>query len=335
MYADKPTPSQRRVTVLMALLRRGQATTRELADALGLKPKTVRDDLKHILDVAPIRSEGAGRHRRWQVDDGFAAEGLGMLDRISLKLGRSLTEFLSGTALGEVARPVRPLDGVPRRYLPNLKRKIRLLREPTRNYAAHRDTIYELLDGLLGEQRLSFAYRRQSGVEQVDNVAPLTLIVYRRALYLLARLSTGEDRRFSIDQISEVQVREPFDYPRDHDPDACLTPWFGIHTGTAIERVHLHLSARVARYVLRRTWHSTQKLMEREDGSVDLYMKTGGQELVRFCLEWGGQVEVVAPPWLRAAVIDELKDAVRTYPELSVAPSPPSRTSPSPPTAHG
>ena len=300
--------------VLMALLRRGRAKTRTLADALSLEPKVVRGDLNHLLDVAPFYSVGEGRHRHWQVEDGFAVEGLGILDRLSLELGRGLTEFLGGTGLGEMTRPVRPWEGVPPRFRRNIGKKLRLLQEPAREYAHHRDTIDLLLDGLLRERRLSFMYRRARVIEQLQGVRPLTLVVYRRALYLLAQLQSGSERRFSVDQIGDVVLGEVFNYPHEHDPDASLSPWFGIHTGTKVARVHLRFSAKVTRYVVRRRWHSTQELVYREDGGVDLLMSTGGQELVRFCMEWGGQVEVLAPPWLRDAVCEELREAIRIYP---------------------
>jgi predicted DNA-binding transcriptional regulator YafY len=277
-----PSPSQRRVQVLMALLRRGQARTADLARALSMDPKLVRNDLNHLLPVAPFRSVGEGRHRHWQVDDGFAVEGLGLLDRVSLQLGRGLTDFLGGTGLGDLARTVRPWDGVPPRFRRNIGKKLRLLHEPSREYASQRDTIDSLLDALLRERKVSFRYRSGDGLQEVTDACPLTLVVYRRALYLLARLESGVQRRFSVDQIQDVTSGPEFDYPLDFKPDDTLNPWFGIHAGDKVQQVHLRFSAKVARYVYRRRWHPTQELWPREDGGVDLVMQTGGQELVRF-----------------------------------------------------
>lgn len=307
------TPSQRRVRVLMTLLRRGKTTTRALAEALSLPVRTVRTDLIQLQEVAPIRAIGTGRSRQWEIEGSFVVDGLGLLDRLSLELGRALTSFLEGTGLGDLSHPVRPWEGVPQHFRRNIEKKIRLLQEPAREYGPHRETIDILLDGLLRERQLSFHYQQRSHREAFTDVQPLTLVVYRRALYLLARLQDGSERRFSVDQIHDIHTGEPFQYPTTFDPDPTLRPWFGIHTGKTVETVRLRFTPRASRYVVRRRWHPTQKLEPLEDGSVLLTMTTGGVELLRFCLEWGAQVEVLSPPWLREAVADELRMAAARY----------------------
>ena len=41
----------------------------------------------------------------------------------------------------------------------------------------------------------------------------------------------------------------------------------------------------------------------------------GGAELVRWVLEWGDKARVVGPPWLRDAVVAELRGAFDHCPE--------------------
>ena len=307
------SPSQRRVKTLVFLLRRGRATSRELADALRSPIKQVREDLAHLLDVAPIKMTGEGRNREWLVDDGFAVEGLGILDRLALNFGRELTAFLAGTGLGDVARDVRPLDDVPERFRSNLNTKFRLLSEPSRDYGAHRDTIDAVLDGLLRERLLAFRYGATGTGAQMHGVQPLTLVMYRRALYLLAELPSGERRRFALDRMASVETGARFVYPRRFRPEQELEPWFGISTGEGPARVRIRFDASVVHLVRARTWHPSQSLVDREDGGIELWMTTGGRELIRFVLEWGKTAEVLEPPWLRSAVQTELLAALQHY----------------------
>ncbi len=317
VLVQEPTdlsPTQRRVRLLLALMRRRQATTRELVADTGATQSQIREDLKHLAPVAPIRAEGEGRHRHWVVDDGLAVEGLGILDRISLSLGRELTGFLGGTALGELTREVRPWDQLPRRYTHNISRKIRLLAEPARDYRNQRESIDTVLDALLRERVLDFAYSRIRGDEQLRQVAPLTLVVYRRALYLLARVDdNGPVKRFAIDRMHTVVSGEPFEFPRDYRPEQELRPWFGITTGDRLDDVHLRFTAQGARYARARSWHPTARMVPRDDGGLDLHMRTGGRELIRFCLEWGPQVRVFAPAWLRDSLVKELGASLAQY----------------------
>jgi proteasome accessory factor B len=50
-------------------------------------------------------------------------------------------------------------------------------------------------------------------------------------------------------------------------------------------------------------WHHSQRLIERDDSGCDLLMTIGGiREVMPWVLGWGADVEVLAPPELRAEV---------------------------------
>lgn len=311
------SPAARAVRLLLATAARGRATAPELARELGATVRAVRQDLKLLEDIAPVRHTGEREQRRWEMDPGWQVAALGVLDRIALELGREVSRFLRGTALG--VGSFAPLDGIDGRYSRNLSRKLRVLHEPGRDYAPHTETLDTVMDCLLRERQLSFDYRSpgRAASRRYEAFTPLTLVLYRRAVYLVGRTAEGEVRRLALDRIGDAEGGAHFDYPSDWRPDAELRPWFGIFAprGGRAEPVVLRFSAKAAPFVRARSWHHTQQLADLPDGGVELRLHTGGQELVRFCLEWGQTCEVVEPEWLRAEVLDELEGAMSNYRE--------------------
>lgn len=328
---DMPNPPQNRTTrcvqALLFLLERGRATTQEVARHVGGSPRQTREDLKLLMRVAPVESIGERERRVWVTKPGVAVRGLALLDRISLELGRSMGGFLRGTLIADGLEDFAPLDGVPARFAPHIDRKFRLRSEPSRSYADCTDTLDVVVDALLRELELDLQYESRHGPRDLSGLQPLSLVLYRRAVYLLAR-SPARDGvlRLPVERIVEATRGEAFTYPDDWDPDAELRPWFGIHSGERPERITLRFSAKVRHLVRARTWHPTQQLDDTSDGGVTLRMWSGGTELVRFCLEWGEHCFVVEPPWLRDAVVRELRGALAQYhpaPLLDTAEAPP------------
>lgn len=241
---------------------------------------------------------------------------MGVLDRISLRLGREVASFLDGTALYEgLARASNQgWDGVPDRFTRNLDRKFRHLQEPARSYAAHRDVLDGVIDALIRERALSFRYEKADATTHYEGFHPLTLVVYRRAVFLLGTSPKREGPiRLSIDRMRDVVVGSPLVYPDRWDPDAELSRYFGIVASGEPSRVVLRFAQRVSHLVRVRLWHPTATLTDLPDGRVELAMLTGGQELVRFVLEWGATCEVVEPAWLRDGVVAELRGALLAY----------------------
>ena len=69
-----------------------------------------------------------------------------------------------------------------------------------------------------------------------------------------------------------------------------------------------------ATYVREHSWHPSQKLERRRDGSVELRMEVGGTtELRNWVLSFGGGAEVLEPESLRDEVAAELERALARY----------------------
>ncbi len=307
-----PTPSQRLVTLLLLFQSQGTLTTAQAARHLDVTRRIALSDLKRLAEVAPIRQVGEGRDSRW-IYDPLQADKLTLMDQVSLRIGRDLTGFLDGTLLAEGLHRVagKEASGEAERRCRHLPRKFWHKSEPARSYAGQTDIIDDVLDGLVRERSLDIDY---GNGKRYEGLLPLTLVVYRRALYLVVRRG-HRDFTLAVDRIQAVTVGEPFDYPQDWEPGAYLQQSFGIYAGGAAEPVVLDFSAEVARYVRGRRWHPTARMEELPDGGVRLSMHTSGQELLRWVAEWREHCVVRSPASLRDALVASLGRSLQRYGE--------------------
>lgn len=304
--------------VLWALMTTRSLSTVEAARLLGRDDdagrRRARDVLNQIASSVAVRASGTGRDRRWIIDPALDVTRLTAADRVALQVGRDAVSFLRGTLLGEGLEKAASAD--PNRSEPFrlLERKFVHLAEPQARYERWNETIDALVDALARERCVSFAYRGPKGTRRHEALEPLSLVVYRRALYLLARRPGGADPlRWRLDRMESVETGEPFAYPEDWDPHAALAPFFGIHSSPPPELVVLRFSPEVAHYVTEREWHGSARVEVRADGWSQLEMRAGGRELVRFVLEWGEHCRVIAPDWLAADVSRSLELARNHY----------------------
>jgi predicted DNA-binding transcriptional regulator YafY len=274
-------------------------------------------DLKLLAEHVDFHSTGEGRQRRWILDPALRVRNLGVMDRIALELGRETTRFLEGSGLHEGLARVAPdrLASLPAYLRRNLERKLRIQAEPHRSYANHRETVEEVLDGLLRERLHTITYQRADGTERRhEGLMPLTMVLYRRAMYLMVRRQRdGRTFSLALERIQNISIGEPFTYPHDWDPDKELSSHFGMVRSGKPERVVMRFAPQVAVFVRARTWHPSQVIRELPDGRLELEMHTAGRELLRMALEWGHLCEVIEPEALRAEVIENIRASAEMY----------------------
>ena len=116
--------------------------------------------------------------------------------------------------------------------------------------------------------------------------------------------SVGAMRTFKLDRLERAQMLdEPYLIPVDFDPQAYLAAAWGIMTGERIVKVVLEFSPKVAALVKERRWHASQDIDELEDGGLLLTIEVGEpREMLPWIRSWGGEVEVLEPPDLRAEI---------------------------------
>jgi predicted DNA-binding transcriptional regulator YafY len=299
---------KRLIDLVVLLVRQGPQSRTDLAAALGVTKETIVKDTSELAKCGVVVPVGEGQDTRWAVADqtGF---GPGTLDRLCLRMGRDVFGFLEGTSIAEVFERVDAAADLGPRFLHQ--------HEPRRLLGGSGDGVEHILAALLQTRRIDATYRRGgSPAASTIEIEPLTLVMYRQALYLIG-LVHEEPQVFALDRFVCVTVGEKFRYPPDWDPQTWLGATWGVYRGTeATERVVLEFSAERAHLVRAREWRpgAQASLEELADGRVKLSFLANGPALVSFVLEWGPHCRVVAPARLRERVAGELRAALAHYP---------------------
>jgi proteasome accessory factor B len=137
-----------------------------------------------------------------------------------------------------------------------------------------------------------------------------------RALYLIGfDESRGAVRTFKLQRILELSLTPDGFEPTD---PAALQEGLGRAWGVIADQeeveVELRFDAAIAGLVTETTWHPSESVTREPDGSVTWRARVPGTlEIRRWILQWGAQVEVLAPPELRDEVAATYRKAGARY----------------------
>ena len=151
------------------------------------------------------------------------------------------------------------------------------------------------------------------GVRGSYEVEPYHLAAYHGNWYLLAlNRAAGRLETFALSRCDSMSgTGEYFTPPAGFDARAFFKDAFGISQAKKPWRVRLLFAREVATYIRERTWHPSQRLRARRDGSLELRLTISGRkELTRWVLSWMPHVRVLAPPELRERVRQRMRQGL-------------------------
>ena len=308
------------VQILRANGTRG-VTPAEIARRTGMAKRTVYRDLNAIggeLGI-PVWSEGG----RWGVD----AEAF--LPPLRLTLSEAMAIFLSARLLARYMDKHDPVlasaftkleEGLPASLREHVERTVqdlasrdvdpvfnRHVEDLTRAWADRRVVAFEYLPAPYGAKREA---RRAT-------VRPYLLepSLQTHALYLIGfDEDRGAMRTFKVERIRDLSVLlRTFEAPED-DVVAQLRRAWDIIADQPAADVLLRFRPEVAGRVMEASWHSSQRVTELADGSLEWRATVAGTIEIRlWILSWGSDVEVLAPASLRDDVAGTLRRAAGQY----------------------
>jgi len=227
---------------------------------------------------------------------------------------------LQGTVVHEGATEIwekfkKSLPSDTRRAIEQVERKFYYVPFAAKDYASLADHLDTVLRSVLRQERLEVLYRNATGRRSRHDFEPYTVVLYRDALYLLGRSQRHRTPVYlAVDRIESVRrTGERFTLPPTYSPAALTHDVPGIWSG-AEARVALRLRGRAAELIPERVVHPSQTF-DRLRGGATLMRLTvhGWQELAWWVLSWGGDVEVLEPPEMRAFVRRSVQAAARLY----------------------
>jgi len=310
--------------------------TSQAAIHLGVDKRIALADLKTLAaHHVPLRHPslknartGLDRDTAWELEPSWAKLGFqaGIIGRLSLLLGREVIgHFLRGTTFEEKLNQIDTLiEQLTPEVEENIERRFYLKQEPAKQYADRSVLLEDLVFAIVMRMPISFDYVSASGREHRNvKESPLTLIIYRRGLYVAIHRRQGMQRviNLAVDRIKNLVLHEnaedAFDYPppSEYDPRTYFADIFGIYDdGQPATEVVLHFPATGSQaYVREREWMPNQTISYDEDGAATVRFFARGGELAFRILEYGPFCEVIAPPELRAKVADLARETAALY----------------------
>jgi len=170
-----------------------------------------------------------------------------------------------------------------------------------------------------GEQLEMIYYSQHRNVETQRVIDPYHLANIRGDWYLIAYCHTRKEiRMFALNRIRSLEpTGEIFSQPEEFSLEEYLADSLLVERGEGAEEVVLKFTPYQARWIREKRWHSTQELEEAADGSLILKMKVAlSDELKRWIMGFGKEVEVLAPQTLRERVAQEVGQMGKIYEKI-------------------
>lgn len=308
----------------------GGVTIKELADKYEVTDRQIRRDLDDIQDFL-----GVPLLKKEQVVEGqksiFYLAGAGYLPSLSPE--KATAVFLSllqqkGSALaGHLSELKDALVSTLFKYHYNpqelavekLQNRIHLVEEALAEPERVGELFAKLVQALKECHRIKIwyftAYSRQNTQRVVE---PYGLICKRQNWYLIARcLERQAIRVFRVDQIRDVfpYTSEKFEYPADFILREYMSQSWGVINDGEVCKVKLKFSPGLAFRAKSIIYHPSQVLEEELiDGSVIIsYSVCGIEEMKTWLIQWGNNVEVLEPGWLREDMCEFAEDVLNLY----------------------
>lgn len=181
------------------------------------------------------------------------------------------------------------------------------------SYEGKEEIIERLCVGIEERREARVTYKAVKAAEaKTYGIEPLTLVDHNNALYVIVAVPKHDRdiRILAVDRIRELTLTEEvFTIPEGFDPEAYLTPSFGITVEEPMA-VKIRFTGDAAFYARERTWGQDQHIEETEDGIILSFTAAGFREITAWALSWGRSARVLEPEALRAQVQEEHEAAL-------------------------
>ncbi|WP_316573790.1 helix-turn-helix transcriptional regulator [Nocardia canadensis] len=319
--ADHERGQTERVLTLLGLLQQRQVWTGpELAERLGITPRTVRRDIERLRALGyPVRA-GHGVGGGYQLGPGQDLPPLLLDDQEAIATAVSLLVGAGGAVTGDGAlRALTKLD----RVLPTrLRHEVRALTGSVESFGTGHtpvdpDVLITLARACRDEVEAAFDYP-SAGATRRRRVEPYRLVASDRRWYLFAYdLDRADWRSFRVDRMAEVAARTWRFRPRAA-PDAATYVQEGVASRVYAEQARflVHATADTVRAQLP---GSTAVVRERDRDSCEILSGAADLDILLMrILLLGHDFEVLEPLDLAArchTLADRLRAAGTPIPE--------------------
>jgi predicted DNA-binding transcriptional regulator YafY len=300
-------------------------TAQDLAEEHDVALRTIRRDIEALQEAGfPLYDDKESGRKVWRLLEGYsqkAQASFTMSEMAALYFGRHLMTILSGAPfaadLDSAFVKIRAaLPEKSTRYLARISDLFGARPFPSKDYSAKKGVIAALVDATLHERRVEMSYYSASSKRAKSyEVDPYRVVYHQGGLYLYGRVEEyGEVRTFAVERIERIALTETtFEAPALGEIEAHTSSAFGIAGGKAHE-VTVRFDAELAESIKDRTWHHSQRIVDRPDGSFDLSLNVAlSRELKAWIRSFVPRVVVIKPPSLKDDIERDLKEALTRW----------------------
>jgi len=296
----------------------------ELANDYECSEKTLRRDLQFLIEE---------RNAPWFIHNGRLYKDQSQTHAVEIHgYWFNKQEIESLFALNQIIEQLSP--GVLQTQLEPFKAKINKLLQSeitgnsiTQNIKLieiagrkiHADIFQKITQSLIEQKQLNILFwNRQNDTTNQRIISPLQLVRYKDNWKLDAWCHQKNAlRTFSLEAIQKVTLinkatqKTSNEQLKDHFQSS-----YGIYAGKANKQAILKFTPYIARWVKYEQWHPQQISKWHKDGSYQLqipYCKD--EELIQDILQYGAEIEVLAPTELRKKLKEKLQNTLEKYAE--------------------
>jgi len=299
-------------------------TLAQLKAELGVGKRTVRRDIAALESAGfPVISETHNGTVRWHFMEGFHVEApvsLTLAEQMALYFSKRLLRPLEGTPIyssvdSALQKIGAALPAQSFQFLRGLDQTVSVRTAGFKDYSHSRD----VLDVLTRCVRHKFTTRVNHRTVQFEKgiereIDPYRLWYVNNGIYLIGHdHRSAQIRAFAVERIASARAtNRRFEVPVGFDFDKLTETAFNLIWGQPQE-VKIRFSREQAPYVQERTWHPSQRIDKRANGSLDLTMRVGNLwEIKRWLIGYGADAHVLHPKELAKDIEAECARLLKT-----------------------
>jgi proteasome accessory factor B len=299
-------------------------TTRVLAERCDVSRRTIFRDLEVLRDAGvPLSFDPAAQ--TYRIPDTFYLPPTNFTTEEALAVIVLCQELGDGAQLPFYAPAERAamkleasLPANLRRHLGRVTPGIRIRLEPRANLDGNGAVYEQLVAAIASRRAVRIKYDSLTEWTEIcTKLCPYRLLFSRRAWYVIGRSSIHRaTRTFHIGRIKRLEpLDDSYAMPRGFSVDRYLcNAWHLIPEKGRDRDVIIRFAPMVAQNVAEVSWHKTQRIVRRSDGSIDFHVRVSGlNEISWWILGYGDQAEVLRPTALRNLIAERAERIVQRY----------------------
>jgi predicted DNA-binding transcriptional regulator YafY len=275
----------------------------ELADRLGVSPRTLRRDVDRLRELGyPVEAQ-RGVDGGYQLAAGAALPPLVLDDDEAVALAVGLLAAAQSPVEGTAESSVRALAKVVQVMPKRLRRRVDALRAATQpmtwegaSAAIDPDVLTTAAQACRDTVRLTFDYVAADGQRTERQVDPHRLVPVGRRWYLVAYDTTRHDwRSFRLDRMAKPSTGQPFASRRLPATDAASFVRDGLASAPKQHLVHAEVSAPASEVTARIGRWATVRGIDADTSAVTINAESLDWAMIGL-IATGAQFRVLDPP---------------------------------------